>query len=128
LIREQFSTDIQPFEKEKIGCVEKAKKRKTHLLTAFHTTCPPMIGTTWVKLKPESMISMHSGFANPGRSKRVPWGIVDAAGSSKHMTRKEGMFQLTIATVVGLKLVLFKHKLIVYVLDVGQIEVGFGDE
>jgi hypothetical protein len=57
-----------------------------YLFTAFHTIDPDMRGTMCVKLKPESIINMHSG--GDGRSppgvlcgavNNEPWGISDAA-------------------------------------------------
>lgn len=50
------------------------------LLAAFHTMDPVSIGMTCVKLNPESMMSMHSGWVSVLGPKRSPWGIKDAAG------------------------------------------------
>ena len=53
--------------------------RCPYLFTASQTTRPLRIGTTWVKLKPESTTNTHSGAGDPGCAKRGPYGMSDAA-------------------------------------------------
>lgn len=49
------------------------------LLTALQTILPLSNGTTWVKLNPESIITVHSAIGKPGSANRFPNGITDAA-------------------------------------------------
>jgi hypothetical protein len=46
---------------------------------AFQSTFPLSIGTTWVKLNPESMITVHSAMGKPGLANIFPKGMTDAA-------------------------------------------------
>ena len=53
-------------ERERKGLMKKSlffyevKRKSFYLLTAFQTILPSIIGTTWVKLKPESTTIVHS--------------------------------------------------------------------
>ena len=55
------------------------KKGIAYLLTAFQTILPSIIGTTWVKLKPESTTIVHSAGGRFGWENSCPYGIKDAA-------------------------------------------------
>jgi hypothetical protein len=52
---------------------------KTDRLTAFQITLPSIMGTTWVKLKPESTTIQHSGCGSFGRLNSGPKGMSEAA-------------------------------------------------
>ena len=104
----------------------------THLFMAFQTTLPLINGTTWVKLKPESITNMHSAGGRSGWSNKVPWGITEAAlcpwnvngrkKTKKHKTRR------TSAAIVRLEFILLKHKLIVDILNVRKVKVRLRDQ
>jgi hypothetical protein len=73
----------------------------------------------------------HSAIGRPGSANRFPKGITDAAETQSTVPFVEIKFQSrkhTCTTVIRLKFVFFKYKLIVYILQVWQVEIGFRDE
>lgn len=50
-----------------------------NLLTASQTIEPFKMGTTWVKLNPESTTIIHWGDGAPVRAYSLPYGITEAA-------------------------------------------------
>lgn len=62
----------------------------SYLFTAFQTIEPLSIGTTCVKLNPESTMSMHSGEGSPSSTKRFPCGTRAAAKGPRDYKKFEG--------------------------------------
>ena len=90
-------------------------------MIAFHTTFPLRIGTTCVKLKPESTTSIASAEAISGCVNRVPWGIIAAAvpkRKNKTYIYVINTVLLTCTTIVRLELIFFEYELIIYILNI----------
>lgn len=78
LISQQLASDIKPG-LDQLGLFMQGMSLDTYRFTAFHTICPLRIGMTCVKLKPESITSMHSAGGRSGCANRVPYGIIAVA-------------------------------------------------
>lgn len=84
-----------------------------------------------MKLNPESTMTAHSGVLSPSAVKRDPYEIMAAAGRKRSMSVApsiQGGAQLTCASMIRLEFVFFEHKLVVNILDIGEVEVRFGDD
>lgn len=62
-----------------VNFMTKPGQGRTYRFTAFQTILFSIIGTTCVKLKPESMTIQHSGAGWPGRLNIDPQGTKEAA-------------------------------------------------
>jgi len=88
-----------------------------------------------VKLKPESMINMHSGGGGGsplgvlcGAVNNEPWGVSDAAiyeGVNPKRVSFEMRNARTGTPVVGLEFVFLKDELVIDALDLGEVEIRF---
>jgi hypothetical protein len=90
-----------------------------------------MIGTTCVKLKPESTTTMHCGGGIEGCEKRPLNGARDAAIRVEAWvsdTLAGSFFAHTSTPIVREALVFLKNELIVSLLNVRKIEIGLGDQ
>ena len=89
-----------------------------------------MMGTTWVKEKPESITRTHSGGGEPREGLNA---IRDAAVVSSEsgltIATSEGRgLGRTWALCISAKVVLLKDHLVVLILHVRQVEDGLGQE